>query len=70
MVWVTSYSKEKFEDFSKVQDEIEKETLRVAESNKGISSEPIILKVFSPNVVDLTLVDLPGVVKVPIGDQP
>jgi dynamin 1-like protein len=62
--------KEKIEDFSRVHEEIEKETFRMAGSNKGISSEPIILKVFSPNVVDLTLVDLPGVVKVPIGDQP
>jgi dynamin 1-like protein len=62
--------REKFEDFSKVHDEIEKETMRIAGVNKGISSEPIILKVFSPQLVDLTLVDLPGVVKVPIGDQP
>lgn len=62
--------KEKIEDFQRVHDEIEKETIRIAGSNKGISSEPIILKIFSPNVVDLTLVDLPGVVKVPIGDQP
>jgi replication fork clamp-binding protein CrfC len=62
--------KEKLEDFSKVHDEIEKETYRVAGNNKAISSEPIILKIFSPNLVDLTLVDLPGLVKVPIGDQP
>ena len=62
--------KEKFEDFSKVLLEIEKETFRIAGINKGISSEPIILKIFSPNLVDLTLVDLPGIVKVPIGDQP
>ena len=62
--------REKFEDFTKVHDEIEKETMRVAGINKGISSEPIILKVYSPHLVDLTLVDLPGVVKVPIGDQP
>ncbi|XP_019714229.1 dynamin-1-like protein, partial [Hippocampus comes] len=36
----------------------------------GISDEPIHLKVFSPNVVNLTLVDLPGITKVPVGDQP
>ena len=62
--------KQKFEDFSKVLQEIESETSRIAGKNKGISSEPIILKIFSPNVIDLTLVDLPGIVKVPIGDQP
>ena len=30
----------------------------------------IILKIFSPHVLNLTLVDLPGLTKVPIGDQP
>ncbi len=33
-------------------------------------ADPIHLKIFSPNVLTLTLVDLPGVTKVPIGDQP
>uniref|UniRef100_A0A8B9KBY4 Si:dkey-32e23.4 n=1 Tax=Astyanax mexicanus TaxID=7994 RepID=A0A8B9KBY4_ASTMX len=36
----------------------------------GISPEPIHLKIFSPNVLNLTLVDLPGITKVPVGDQP
>ncbi|XP_069905729.1 dynamin-1-like protein isoform X9 [Oryctolagus cuniculus] len=36
----------------------------------GVSPEPIHLKIFSPNVVNLTLVDLPGMTKVPVGDQP
>ena len=62
--------KEKIEDFQKVHDEIERDTARVAGKNKGISSEPIFLKIFSPRVVDLTLVDLPGIVKVSVGDQP
>ena len=61
---------EKIEDFSRLLIEIEKDTIRVAGNNKGISREPILLKIFSPNVVDLTLVDLPGLVKVPIGEQP
>lgn len=29
-----------------------------------------MLKIFSPRVVTLTLVDLPGLTKVPVGDQP
>lgn len=37
---------------------------------KGISHDPIHLKIFSPNVVTLTLVDLPGITKVPVGGQP
>lgn len=38
--------------------------------NKNISSEPISLTIFSPNFVDLTLVDLPGMTKVPVKGQP
>uniref|UniRef100_A0AAQ5XP51 Interferon-induced GTP-binding protein Mx n=1 Tax=Amphiprion ocellaris TaxID=80972 RepID=A0AAQ5XP51_AMPOC len=37
---------------------------------RGISPEPIYLKIFSPKVLNLTLVDLPGITKVPVGDQP
>lgn len=36
----------------------------------GISPQPINLRVYSPNVLTLTLVDLPGLTKVPVGDQP
>ena len=61
---------EKIDDFTRVLLEIEKDTIRVAGNNKGISREPILLRIYSPNVVDLTLVDLPGLVKVPIGEQP
>lgn len=50
--------------------EIELETDRVAGGNKGISRIPINLRIFSRKVLNLTLVDLPGVMKVPIGDQP
>ena len=39
-------------------------------SNKGISPIPINLRVFSPNVLNLTLVDLPGMTRVAVGDQP
>ena len=28
------------------------------------------MKIFSPDVLNLTLVDLPGITKVPVGDQP
>ena len=39
-------------------------------SLQGISNKPINLKVFSPHVLDLTVVDLPGLTKVAVGDQP
>lgn len=57
-------------DFDSVRREIEAETARVAGLNKGINRLPIHLKIFSPNVLNLTLVDLPGLTKIPIGDQP
>uniref|UniRef100_A0A8C6UNF5 Dynamin-1-like protein n=1 Tax=Neogobius melanostomus TaxID=47308 RepID=A0A8C6UNF5_9GOBI len=59
-----------FTEFDEIRQEIENETERVSGNNKGISDEPIHLKIFSPNVVNLTLVDLPGITKVPVGDQP
>ncbi|XP_073965696.1 dynamin related protein 1 isoform X2 [Choristoneura fumiferana] len=59
-----------YSDFEQIREEIEKETDRMAGSNKGICPEPINLKIFSTKVVNLTLVDLPGITKVPIGDQP
>ncbi|XP_048481571.1 dynamin isoform X4 [Plutella xylostella] len=60
----------KFVDFNEVRAEIEGETDRMTGSNKGISPVPINLRVYSPNVLNLTLIDLPGLTKVPIGDQP
>ncbi|KAK4697605.1 dynamin 1-like protein, partial [Lecanoromycetidae sp. Uapishka_2] len=61
---------QKFRDFGEVKREIENETARIAGSNKGINRQPINLKIYSPHVLSLTLVDLPGLTKVPIGDQP
>ncbi|KAK7896353.1 hypothetical protein WMY93_021678 [Mugilogobius chulae] len=46
-----------FTDFDEIRQEIENETERVSGNNKGISDEPIHLKIFSPHVV-------------PVGDQP
>ncbi|ELK16274.1 Dynamin-3 [Pteropus alecto] len=60
----------KFTDFDEVRHEIEAETDRVTGVNKGISSIPINLRVYSPHVLNLTLIDLPGITKVPVGDQP
>ncbi|XP_058873121.1 dynamin-1-like protein [Acipenser ruthenus] len=59
-----------FTEFDEIRQEIESETERCTGANKGISAEPIHLKIFSPQVLNLTLVDLPGITKVPVGDQP
>ncbi|XP_026095873.1 dynamin-2 isoform X5 [Carassius auratus] len=60
----------KFVDFDEVRQEIEAETDRITGSNKGISPIPINLRVYSPHVLNLTLIDLPGMTKVAVGDQP
>ncbi|CAK9437799.1 uncharacterized protein LODBEIA_P21770 [Lodderomyces beijingensis] len=62
--------KKRFYNFHDIRKEIEIETLRIAGENKGISRIPINLKIYSPHVLNLTLVDLPGLTKIPIGDQP
>jgi len=61
---------EKFYDFNKIRDEIVRDTEAKTGKNAGISSLPINLRIYSPNVLTLTLVDLPGLTKVPVGDQP
>ena len=49
-----------FYDFSEVRLEIQEETDRELGENKEISRKPISLKIYSPKVLDLTLIDLPG----------
>ncbi|KDR81857.1 hypothetical protein GALMADRAFT_135252 [Galerina marginata CBS 339.88] len=61
---------EKFFDFHKIRDEIVRDTEAKTGKNAGISPQPINLRIYSPNVLTLTLVDLPGLTKVPVGDQP
>ncbi|KAH9760232.1 dynamin-1-like protein [Citrus sinensis] len=60
----------RFFDFTKVRQEIMAETNKEAGSNRGVSEKQIGLKISSPNVLNMTLVDLPGITKVPVGDQP
>ena len=61
---------QKFTDFVKVRETIEALTDEVCKTNKNIIDKPIVLNVYSQTCPDLTLVDLPGVTRVPIGDQP
>ncbi|KAH1239755.1 Dynamin-related protein 1E [Glycine max] len=60
----------KFTDFALVRQEIQDETDRVTGKTKQISPIPIHLSIYSPNVVNLTLIDLPGLTKVAIEGQP
>lgn len=58
-----------FHDFDEVIEEIEKRTDILAGQNKGITDKPIVLKVYT-SLYTLTFVDLPGITKVPVGNQP
>ncbi|KAI4302854.1 hypothetical protein MLD38_038553 [Melastoma candidum] len=62
--------KRRFSDFSLVRQEIQDETDRVTGRTKQISPVPIHLSIYSPNVVNLTLIDLPGLTKVAVEGQP
>ncbi|CAN6460957.1 unnamed protein product [Victoria cruziana] len=62
--------KRRFTDFAAVRKEIQDETDRITGRNKMISPVPIHLSIYSPNVVNLTLIDLPGLTKVAVEGQP
>lgn len=62
--------KKRFTDFAAVRKEIADETDRITGKSKQISNVPIHLSVYSPNVVNLTLIDLPGLTKVAVEGQP
>ncbi|KAI7748420.1 hypothetical protein M8C21_007577 [Ambrosia artemisiifolia] len=59
----------RFTDFSLVRKEIQDETDRITGKTKQISPIPIHLSIYSPHVVNLTLIDLPGLTKVAVEGQ-
>ncbi|KAL6498834.1 hypothetical protein OROGR_028381 [Orobanche gracilis] len=61
--------RKKFTDFAAARKEIADETDRETGRSKQISSVPIYLSIYSPNVVNLTLIDLPGLTKVAVEGQ-
>ncbi|KAG0280802.1 vacuolar protein sorting-associated protein 1 [Linnemannia exigua] len=60
----------KYTDFNLIREEIVRDTEAKTGKNAGISPLPINLRIYSPHVLTLTLVDLPGLTKLPVGDQP
>ena len=64
------HSGERFALGEEVRKEILAETEREVGKEMRVSSKEIILKIFSPNVLNLTLVDLPGMIRVPMKGQP
>ncbi|CAF3834132.1 unnamed protein product [Rotaria magnacalcarata] len=61
---------QRFVNYVDVRAEIENDTKSVVRDDMGVSNIPINLTIYSPHVVNLTLVDLPGMVKVPSQGQP
>jgi hypothetical protein len=59
----------KITDFSQIQKTLTDLNLAVSAS-EAVSDEPIDLRIYSPNVPDLTLIDLPGYVQISSLDQP
>ncbi|XP_076405419.1 protein Mx1 [Peromyscus maniculatus bairdii] len=57
-------------DPSQVEGEVNKAQNFIAGNGLMISSKLISLEVSSPNVPDLTLIDLPGITRVAVGNQP
>ncbi|THU70698.1 hypothetical protein C4D60_Mb08t27710 [Musa balbisiana] len=62
--------RKRFTDFALVRKEISDETDRETGRTRQISPVPIHLSIYSPNVVNLTLIDLPGLTKVAVEGQP
>lgn len=61
---------QRFVNYADIRQEIENDTKAVVRDGMGVSNMPINLTIYSPHVVNLTLVDLPGMVKVPSQGQP
>lgn len=57
-----------YNDFNSVRLRIERLTDDLCGTNKGIVDKPIILKVYDENCSDLTVIDLPGITRIPIGN--
>jgi hypothetical protein len=56
-------------ELNNVSDEIEEITSSIAGQSKNISHKPIFIKIYSPHVPNLSLVDLPGLTTVACTDK-
>ncbi|KAG0363936.1 dynamin-like GTPase mgm1 [Gamsiella multidivaricata] len=59
----------KVHDFKRVQQTLKDLNMAVPES-ECVSSKPIELRIYSPNIPDLTLIDLPGYIQITSKNQP
>ena len=63
-------NKTTYTNFTKVKETIEELTSEVCGEDKNIVDKPIVLRVHCKTCPDLTLIDLPGITRVPVGAQP
>ncbi|XP_071736608.1 dynamin-related protein 4C-like [Rutidosis leptorrhynchoides] len=70
--FVLQYKEEsvKIEKECGISEAIDKATVEIAGNNKGIVNVPMTLVVKKNGVPNLTMVDLPGITRVAVGDQP
>ncbi|KAF9206746.1 dynamin-like GTPase mgm1 [Haplosporangium sp. Z 27] len=59
----------KVHDFKRIQQTLKDLNMAVPES-ECVSSKPIELRIYSPNIPDLTLIDLPGYIQITSKNQP
>lgn len=57
------------EEVNKIRDIIAKKTVEIAGEGMNISATPIIIKIYSPQVPNLSLIDLPGLTMVACEDK-
>lgn len=57
---------QKFTDFEKVKQTINDLTDKVAGSKGNIVNKPIRLRIYSKTCPDLTVIDLPGITRIPL----
>jgi hypothetical protein len=56
----------KFTDFDEVRRQIDILTDKIAGTKKGIVDKPIVITIHSYSCPDLTLIDLPGITRIPL----
>ena len=69
-IYFSENEKDKITDFSNIKKMINDLTDASCGKNKNIKNDPLIINIFSQTCPDLTIIDLPGIAKVPVGNQP
>lgn len=62
--------KKRFTNFNEVRATIDIVTDQVCGKKQQIVDRPIVLNIFSKSCPNLTIVDLPGITSIPVGEQP